>query len=228
MKKTAAERDFERTLNAAAREFYKTPWRLVGAGPEEVDNTIPEALRPYHEDPWKLLNAKPEEVVVAAAETGQAYPPGQVEAVLEVLKALREMFSLSASREVFGPDRDQLELWNDEKWRDAGEARGCYILAQKRIWRIVDRHLPGAVTELKGLWGVWVYTLANADHPNLFMDLLGPLRKLGHTLALGPVVRVFECEYCGKIGPSKRSDKRFCNGTCRKLAARKRERQKKS
>lgn len=214
------KKNTEKDMHAAARALYKTPWRLIERGPQEaISPTIPAALRRYHEDPWRLLNAKPEEVRLAVAATGRPYPPGQRKALVEVLKAFREMFMLSASREVFGPERAHLELWKEEKWAAAGER---YIAAQKTIWRLVDRHLPGAVSETKGLWGVHLGTPEKVEGANLFADLLRPLMNLGHTLALGPAVLVFQCEVCGDIGPALRRSKRYCCAVHRSLAAKKR------
>jgi|LSQX01.2.fsa_nt_gb hypothetical protein len=210
-------------IHAAARALYQTPWRLVERDPQEaIPPTIPAALRRYHEDPWRLLNAKPEEVRLAVAATGRRYPPRQVEAVLEVLKGLREMFILSASREVFGPERDHLELWNDQKWAAAGEAGERYMAAQQVVSRLVERHLPGAVSETKGLWGVHLHAPGKVEGPNLFADLLRPLRNLGHTLVLGPGVLVFQCVVCGDIGPALRRSKRYCSAVHRSKAAKKR------
>lgn len=185
------------------------------------------------QDPWALLNASRETILEAVAATeqaglgraeniGQPYPPGQVGDLLETLEAFREMFSLSAEGWVFGPKRRAPEEWTDDEFSRWAAGNERYRRAQKTVWQMLDRHLPGAAIRTKGIWGIFLHwrEVCTTGSPNLFVELWAPLIDLGHKLGLAAVYPVFVCEWCGKIGPAKQKNKRFCGPTCRSRAFR--------
>lgn len=184
-----------------------------------VDKTIPPALRPYHEDCWRLLNASRKTILEAVAASGEAYPPGQVADLISLTQAYRTLFKLLISVQRKPP--------SDCKQR--ADLENVFRVAGLEVMRLLGK--AGFVSELKLFWGPKTVGVdfdgSACPAEALFRLLEGSLDGLFSALMESEEHRLFVCEYCGKIGPSKRSHKRFCNGSCRKLAARKREREKK-
>lgn len=153
---------------------------------------------------WMLLNATEEEIREIAAE----YPEQEVESLIRYVKQAREVA------------KALLEYRRTRSQEDA-------VKAEHRVDRLLD------TLRDEGWWPVLAihkdapgvaWQFSNKFHGrmskhNLFDDASWPV-MIAFMEVTGS--KLYECEFCGRIGPAERSDKRYCNGTCRSLASRKR------
>jgi hypothetical protein len=153
---------------------------------------------------WMLLNATEEELREIAAE----YPEQQVKRLATYVYQAREVA------------RALQEYRRTRSQKDA-------VKAEHRVNRLMETLHDGGWWPMlaidKDAAGVaWRFSTrfhGRMSKHDLFDDASWPV-----VTAFIEVTgnKLYECEYCGRIGPAERSDKRYCNGTCRSLASRKR------
>ena len=165
---------------------------------------IPIALDPYLSHAWALLNAGDAEIGRATSE----YPAQETEALISLLEGFRTMFTLASSGEMFA---DTAGARAAGQQFATAQATVCKILQDsQRAVRLAFAASPEGITQT---WQV-------KTRSGLLTALDKPLRLLYDHLSGANPKTVFVCDYCGRIGASRRTHKRHCSNRCRAMASR--------
>ena len=191
----------------------RSPWPWSGEPP-----------RPWgpYSDIWALLNASPGEIREvaksdpAAAENGwgDGWPDFQIDRLNQILELQRTVYKLIASGHKQGESAELLEtqcLIMDLRYRFFIEPAGM------DIGSIIAKGNKFIVTRAGGKREVW-------GRGNLDKDAVSDLLEAMFWIPLSATESdIYVCEHCGRIGPAKQTNKRYCNSTCRVYAFRQRQ-----
>lgn len=162
----------------------------------------------YEGRPWALLNTSTEEIRETAAKDVEAELPWgavEIEELTQLVGALRELYILTAQgRQVNEEERFQR--------------------ARRTVFQILRRHWTSYSPDVRHVGDKTVVAMT-ATVDGSIRGLLGSLEVLIRDLLNGldgaNPSTVYVCEYCGRIGPAKQRNKRFCGATCKQAVYRK-------
>lgn len=160
---------------------------------------------------WALLNASDEEI----REIAQADPwpfdkwsAQQIEELINFVRAFREIYTLVAKGPLHGKDAQRFSTVSD-------------IITEG-----LDDFFAGLRPQLLQIDGdTLAFQMSGGPGPYTLLDHVGDkLLDLFQGLQGANSSSVFVCEWCGRIGPARYKNKRFCDANCRAAAAYRRKR----
>ena len=189
--------------------------------------------------PWGLLNAAPERIPKMAArippnQWGRRYknwPKEQVDDAIELTEAFRALYQMiavgefatiaEAFRAVVAGEAETLE---DETQHllDKQDSAADTIMSLFEEYLAARAPLIWPSLEPEGHYTISWHPTREEKHTCI--SVMGDsFMKLINGLAEITPGDVCVCEYCGRIGPAQRSDKRYCSANCRAKASQQRQ-----
>lgn len=179
--------------------------------PQRIRAAIQKAFDPLaaYRDPWKLLNATEQELREAAGT--RRYAPEDIDELVNMVAALQTLYRGVAT----GDPKALAQVFPEAEAKLRQALRRLFSGIFETGFFLNGVQVRRGLRRVEGQ-GNWP-TAMTLDVGEALTDLL-------YGLETATPSTVYACEWCGRIGPARRSDKRHCSDSCRARASRRRRR----